>query len=250
MKNIFTAALVTTTLCGAIAANAAQKPNIVFLLADDMSRDTWGAYGGKDCKTPNIDKLAAEGLKFNKAYTSVAMCAPFRQELYSGRSPWRTGTLANHSKSKPETKSLPHYLKPLGYRVALMGKKHYGPSDCYPFEKLKTDGKKSEDGNPYYLETTQKFLESCSQEKKPFCLFIASNDSHALFTTGDQSAYDAEALTVPPYWVDTPALRDVMVKYYAEITNFDVLVGMIRNELEQRGLWNNTIFMVCSEQED
>ena len=109
-----------------------DKPNVVFILADDMSRDTWGAYGGKECKTPNIDRLAKQGTRFERAYCSVAMCAPFRQELYSGRSPWRTGTLPNHSKSVAGTKSVVHYLKPLGYRVALLGKSHVGPNECYP----------------------------------------------------------------------------------------------------------------------
>ncbi|MDA3927112.1 MAG: sulfatase-like hydrolase/transferase [Kiritimatiellae bacterium] len=48
-----------------------------------MRRDTWGAYGGVDCKTPNIDKLASEGMRFDRIYCSVAMCAPYRQELYN-----------------------------------------------------------------------------------------------------------------------------------------------------------------------
>ena len=130
--------LITTLfLTTCISVSAADKPNIVFLLADDMNCDSWGVYGSKDCKTPNIDKLSKDGLTFMKAYCSVAMCAPFRQELYSGRSPWRTGTLANHSKSSPDTKSIPHYLKPLGYRVALTGKTHIGPPEAYPFEILK-----------------------------------------------------------------------------------------------------------------
>ena len=72
------------------ALSVSAKQNVVFILADDMSRDTWGAYGGKDCKTPNIDQLAMDGTRFDRAYCTVAMCAPFRQELYSGRSPWRT----------------------------------------------------------------------------------------------------------------------------------------------------------------
>ena len=114
----------------------AKKLNVVFILADDMGRDTWGVYGSKDCKTPNIDRLAKGGTRFERAYCTVAMCAPFRQELYSGRSPWRTGTLPNHSKSAPGTQSIPHYLKPLGYRVALLGKSHVGPKECYPFERL------------------------------------------------------------------------------------------------------------------
>ena len=120
----------------------AKKLNVVFILADDMGRDTWGAYGSKDCQTPNIDLLAEEGTRFDRAYCTVAMCAPFRQELYSGRSPWRTGTLPNHSKSVAGTKSIAHYLQPLGYRVALLGKSHVGPKECYPFERLVDVSKK------------------------------------------------------------------------------------------------------------
>lgn len=229
------------------ALSASGKQNVVFILADDMSRDTWGAYGGKDCKTPNIDQLARDGTRFDRAYCTVAMCAPFRQELYSGRSPWRTGTLPNHSKSVSGTKSIVHYLKPLGYRVALLGKSHVGPSECYPFEKL-GDVSKKVDANPETLEKAKSFLDDCKKSKDPFCLFIGSHDSHAPFTTGDPSVYDAQKITVPPYWIDTPELRAVMVQYYAEITNFDRLVGMMREELEKRNLWEKTIFMVCSEQ--
>ena len=224
-----------------------EKLNVVFILADDMSRDTWGAYGGKDCKTPNIDQLAKDGIRFDRAYCTVAMCAPFRQELYSGRSPWRTGTLPNHSKSVPGTKSIVHYLKPLGYRVALLGKSHVGPNECYPFERL-GDVSKRVDANPETLDKAKAFLDDCKKTKNPFCLFIGSHDSHAPFTTGDPSVYDPKKIKVPPYWIDTPELREMMVQYYAEITNFDRLVGMMRKELEKRNLWKNTIFMVCSEQ--
>jgi len=225
----------------------AKKLNVVFILADDMGRDTWGAYGSKDCQTPNIDRLAEEGTRFERAYCTVAMCAPFRQELYSGRSPWRTGTLPNHSKSVSGTQSIPHYLKPLGYRVALLGKSHVGPKECYPFKML-GDVSKKIDANPEILKRSRQFFDDCQKNNEPFCLFIASHDSHAPFTTGDQSAYDAEKLNVPSYWVDTPELRKEMVKYYAEVTNFDSLVGMVRTELEKRNLWENTIFIVCSEQ--
>ena len=233
-------------LCS-LSVYGAEKLNVVFILADDMSRDTWGAYGGKDCRTPNIDQLAKDGIRFDRAYCTVAMCAPFRQELYSGRSPWRTGTLPNHSKSVSETKSIVHYLKPIGYRVALLGKSHVGPNECYPFERL-GDVSKRVDANPETLDKAKTFLDDCRKTKNPFCLFIGSHDSHAPFTTGDPSAYDAKKITVPPYWVDTPELREVMIQYYAEITNFDRLVGMMRQELEKRNLWENTIFMVCSEQ--
>jgi uncharacterized sulfatase len=229
-------------------AGRAEKPNIVFILADDMNRDTWGVYGSVDCKTPHIDRLAGEGMRFDRAYCSVAMCAPYRQELYSGRTPWRTGTLSNHSTSHSDTQSIVHYLKPLGYRVGLVGKSHVGPQACYPFEFFPGVKDKAEDPNPRCLEKAGKFIDSCLEEDAPFCLFIASNDSHGPLTTGDRSAYNAKSLTVPPYWLDTPKLRDTLVQYYAEVSNFDLLVGRMREELESRGLWDNTVFMVCSEQ--
>ena len=164
-------------LCS-LSVHGAEKLNVVFILADDMSRDTWGAYGGKDCRTPNIDQLAKDGIRFDRAYCTVAMCAPFRQELYSGRSPWRTGTLPNHSKSVSGTKSIVHYLKPLGYRVALLGKSHVGPNECYPFERL-GDVSKRVDANPETLDKAKAFLDDCKKTKNPFCLFIGSHDSHA-----------------------------------------------------------------------
>lgn len=225
-----------------------KKPNIVFLLADDMNRDTWGIYGSLDCKTPHIDQLATDGMHFERAFCSVAMCSPFRQELYSGRSPWRTGTLPNHSQSRPETRSIVHYLEPLGYRVALLGKNHVGPKTCYPFEYHPAEGSKTDDNNPFFLKAAAEFINACTEEGNPFCLFIASNDSHGPLTTGDRSAYNAASFTIPPYWLDTPKLRSELVKYYAEVSNFDKLVGQMRKELEARGLWESTIFIVCSEQ--
>jgi N-sulfoglucosamine sulfohydrolase len=246
MKSLHLMSLFGLFLCF-LSLQGGEKLNVVFILADDMSRDTWGAYGGEDCKTPNIDQLAKDGIRFDRAYCTVAMCAPFRQELYSGRSPWRTGTLPNHSKSVAGTKSIVHYLKPLGYRVALLGKSHVGPDECYPFERLGNVSGRV-DANPETLDKAKAFLDDCKKTENPFCLFIGSHDSHAPFTTGDPTAYDAKKIKVPPYWIDTPKLREVMVQYYAEITNFDRLVGMMRKELEKRNLWENTIFMVCSEQ--
>ena len=247
MVRVFHILLTSLTIVACLqpVLSAGQRPNIVFLLADDMNRDTWGVYGNKDCKTPNIDRLTKDGMTFNRAYCSVAMCAPFRQELYSGRSPWRTRTLANHSKSTADTKSIPHYLKPLGYRVALTGKTHIGPSEAYPFEIL---GDKNGHTNKGFVAAASQFFDDCNKADTPFCLFIASHDGHAPFTTGDPSQYDKDDLSIPPYWLDTPVLRKKLVQYYAEVSNFDKLVGQIRAALEQRSLWDNTLFVVCSEQ--
>jgi len=222
----------------------AERPNFIFILGDDINRDNLGCYGGGvTCRTPHLDRLATDGLRFAKAYTSVAMCAPFRQELFSGRTPWRTRTFLNHSKSTAETKSLPHYLKPLGYRVALLGKTHIGPKSCYPFEYL---GDSNE--NAVFLKKATTFIRSCEKESAPFCLIIASHDAHAPFTNGDPSAYPPDQLNIPPYWIDTPELREALPPYLAEVSHFDALVGKVREFLDQSKLASRSVLFACTEQ--
>ena len=222
----------------------AKKPNFIFVLGDDINRDNLGCYsGGVTCRTPHLDRLAADGVRFGKAYTSVAMCAPFRQELFSGRTPWRTRTFLNHSRSTAETKSLPHYLKTLGYRVALLGKTHIGPKSCYPFENLGDTN-----NNEVFLKKAKAFIESCQKESVPFCLIIASHDAHAPFTNGDASEYSPDKLDIPPYWIDTPELRKALPPYLAEVTNFDALVGEVRGFLDQSGLASKSVLFACTEQ--
>ncbi len=220
----------------------AERPNFVFLLGDDINRDSLGCYGSVDCPTPNIDKLAKDGVQFNKAYTSVAMCSPFRQELYSGRTAWRTKAFLNHTYSISTTQSIPQYLEPLDYRVALAGKTHIGPKTSYPFEYL------GGNSNEQLFEKATKFIQSCRKEEKPFCVFIASHDAHSPYTTGDRSLFDPKKLTIPPYWIDTPELRKALVPYYAEVNHFDAFAGQIRAFLDGSGLSKDTIFFVCTEQ--
>ncbi|NBP88652.1 MAG: heparan N-sulfatase, partial [Planctomycetia bacterium] len=114
---------------------AEDQPNILILLGDDINRSSLGPWGGQ-ALTPHLDQLAADGMRLDNVYANVAMCAPFRQEFFSGRSAWRTRAMPNHAHSVAGTRSLPHFLRPLGYQVGLLGKKHIGPRECYPFDNL------------------------------------------------------------------------------------------------------------------
>ncbi len=128
------ACLLTLALASALrAAPVAGKPNMLLVIADDQTIRDAGCYGSPDVKTPNIDRLAAEGMKFMRAFTATAMCAPTRTQLYTGLYPIRSGAWPNHSGVFPHVKSLPHYLQALGYRVALAGKTHIKPRDNFPF---------------------------------------------------------------------------------------------------------------------
>ena len=218
-------------------AEAARQPNILIVIADDLNKDSVGVYGNKDVKTPNIDRLASQGMRFNMAYTSTAMCAPTRQQMYTGLYPVRSGAYPNHSKVKPGTKSLVHYLKALGYRVGLSGKRHFGPPSSFPFEQVsrKVDAK-----------AIREFV--TRDEKQPFCLLVTSNSPHVPWSAGDASQYDPGKLTIPPYWVDTPEMRKSLTRYYAEITELDREVGECMKILRETKQEDNTAMIFTTEQ--
>jgi N-sulfoglucosamine sulfohydrolase len=219
---------------------AATKPNFVFVLADDASHFDVGCYGGQ-AYTPNMDKLATEGMRFTQCYQSSPTCSPTRHNIYTGQYPFKTGAYPNHTFAAPGTKSIIHYLKPLGYRVALSGKTHIAPETVFPFEYL---GKGS---NPDFA-AVEKFLAECVSDNTPFCLFLTSNEPHAPWDKGDPSRYPAEKVKLPYTFVDTPETREAMTRYLAELTYFDGQVGEAVGLLDKYKLASNTLFIATTEQ--
>jgi uncharacterized sulfatase len=134
-----------------------------------------------------------------------------------------------------------HYLKPLGYRVALSGKTHIKPKEVFPFEY-------SSKGNNPDLEVVDRLFGECSSNDTPFCLFACSNEPHSPWNKGDASQYDPAKVKLPPYYVDTPEIREAFVRYLAEISYYDWQVGELLKRLDKHGLAENTMVMVVSEQ--
>lgn len=110
------------------------RPNIVLFISDDHGYEDAGCYGNKTIKTPVIDKLAREGLKFSNAFANTPTCVPSRAAIFTGLYPARNGAHPNHSRIHEGLKTLPAYMKELGYRVVLAGKTHVEPQTAYPFE--------------------------------------------------------------------------------------------------------------------
>jgi len=210
-----------------------DKPNIMLVIADDQTYLDSGAYGNKEVKTPNIDRLATQGMRFTRCFTATAMCAPTRQQLYTGIFPVRNGAYPNHSRVKDGTKSIVHHLKALGYRVGLVGKSHFGPRESFPFETVAAGD-------------IEKFI--ARDPRQPYCLFYASHSPHLPWKAGDASAYDAKKLTIRPYMVDTPETRQAMCRYYAEITSLDEEIGKCMKLVDDSPAKDNTIFIYTSEQ--
>lgn len=117
--------------------NNVQKPNMVLIVADDCSYYDISCFGSKNHITENIDALAPNGIKFNRAYNSSSMSTPTRHSLYTGMFPIHNGGYANHSRVKNDVKSMPYYLEQLGYRVGLCVKWDVRPVKNFPFETVK-----------------------------------------------------------------------------------------------------------------
>ena len=91
-------------------------------------------YGNTDVHTPNLAKLAKEGLTFDNMNNATAMCGPTRQSLYTGLFPVKNGSYPNHAQVYDNIISVVQHFKKIGYRVALIGKQHYAPMANFPFE--------------------------------------------------------------------------------------------------------------------
>jgi N-sulfoglucosamine sulfohydrolase len=214
-------------LCGLTVAK--EKPNIVLVLADDMTWSDCEPYGSTNVPTPNIRKLAEQGMRFDNMFTATAMCSPARQMLFTGLFPVRSGAFPNHSEVRPGVQSIVQHLTFLGYTVSLEGKRHFGPKESFPFER----------------RNLKRVLE---REERPFCHIIASDDPHFPWTTGDASAFDPEKITVPPHLIDTPETRRQLCQYYAEIKHLDEALGTAMQQLDEAGVADNTLLMFNSEQ--
>ena len=213
---------------------------MMLMVGDDLSYIDIGCAGSKEVATPNIDRIAAEGVRFTHAFTGTAMCAPMRQQMMTGIFPIRNGAYPNHSQIKPGIRTWPAYFKELGYRVGLVGKRHFGPPASFPYEYLSPP----EGDLPF--DALEEFVRR--NDRQPYCVFVTSHEPHAPHDKGDPGRHPVSRLQVPSYWVDTPATRENLSKYYAEVEYLDWQVGKCLDIVERGGQAANTLAMFCSEQ--
>ena len=228
--------------------HAADRPNVLIVMADDCTYNDLPVYGGQNARTPNIRRLAAQGLTFNRAYLAEAMCQPCRAELFTGRYPLRNGCAWNHSASRPEITSMPHHLQALGYRVGIAGKVHVKPEHAFPFERV--DGFDSscvrDPTRPHKLQGVAEFFER--EADQPFCLVVALVEPHVPWVMGDASKYPPDAVKLPLNIADTPRTREDFSRYLAEITYMDGQVGELLRTLKRSAQAGNTFVLFTSEQ--
>jgi len=226
----------------------AKRPNFLIIMADDCTYNDLPLYGGQNARTPNIDRLASQGLTFNRAHLAEAMCQPCRAELMTGQYPLHNGCAWNHSASQPSVKSMPHHLGALGYRVGIAGKVHVKPAAAFPFENVGGFDPSCvrNPTRPHELNAISGFMKRDSNQ--PFCLVVALVEPHVPWVMGDPSQYPPAKLKLPPNIADTPRTREDFAKYLAEITYMDGQVGQILDTLKATGEEEETLVLFTSEQ--
>jgi uncharacterized sulfatase len=225
------------------------KPNIVVFVADDLGTNELGCYGGTNVQTPNIDRLAKEGILLTNNYASCAMSVPIRASLYTGLYPARHGSYQNHKATYSNIKSVTHYFSNLGYRVGRTGKDHpSGQPSVYAFEVIPgfTVDCTASKPSPATTEGIEQFMQRNDDE--PFCLYICSINSHMPWDAGDASKFNPNTITLPPNCVDNERTRNEFCNYLAEIKVLDDEVGAVMNTLEKIGKLDNTMVIFLGEQ--
>lgn len=212
-----------------------KKPNIVFLFSDDQTANDLGAYGNKIIQTPNLDRLAEEGVLFKRAYVTSSQCSPSRASILTGRSAHAVGASRLHVDAQPDFTSLIEMLNDAGYFTGGYRKVHQRNIQS----QLDFYG-----GNKEKLTT---FFDELPADQ-PFFLWFGSKDPHRPYKTGSYDyQHDTEKVIVPDYLPDTEAVREDLANYYNELTRFDTESGQIMEILKEKGLAENTIIVMSSD---
>ncbi len=248
MQKISTFKLITLTcasLLFCLNLKAQEKPNFVFIIADDVSWDDIGCYGNETVKTPNIDQLAKEGIQFSNAFLTASSCSPSRCSIISGKYPHSNGAAELHTPLPENEIPFPLLLKQNGYYTAQAGKWHMGQAVHRAFDRY-TDNNGYNNGNGGE-DNWVRFLKERSKDK-PFFFWFASHDAHRPWGADTfKITHDPAKIKVPLFFADTPETRQDIASYYNEIGRFDYYIGKVREELRKEGVLENTMIIVMSD---
>lgn len=242
-----------------VSAEQLDRPNIVLVIADDLGINDLNCYGRREHQTPNLDRLAAEGMRFTSAYAAQPVCSPSRAALMTGKSPARLH-LTSFLPGRPDAASqkllqpviegqlpaeemtLAEWLQRSGYRTGMFGKWHLGDGQFGPkgqgFDTIaappaNTEPSDSEGGKGEFAITdaAEKFIET--NRDQPFFCYVAHNTPH-IPLAARQGLVDKYGDTFQP-------------TYAAMIETLDDVVGRLMKKVDELGLGERTIFIFTSD---
>lgn len=253
------------------AAPPGERPNIIFILADDLGWGDLGCYGNRSIRTPNLDRLAAEGTLFTQFYVNGSVCSPSRCAFFTGQYPARHRIHGHYATPEqnaargmsqwlePAVPNVARLLKTAGYTTAHIGKWHLGnnsggpPVAEYGFDFVgssERDGANGPADDPYFrAKSTALFVDEAidfirRSGDQPFYLQLWTLVPHATLNPTPEQRQ--------PYLKFRAAGRDfphasALEIYAASVTDLDTQIGRLLNALQQLGLQDNTLILFSSD---
>jgi len=261
-RAVAAASVLGMTACVSRNDEPGKRPNILFCIADDATWQHMSAYGCEWVKTPAFDRVAANGILFNRAYTPNAKCAPSRACILTGRNSWQLEDAVNHWCYFPEKfKSYPEVLSENGYFVGYTAK-GWAPGipgeingkerqlTGRPFDGRKTEPPASGISNSDYAGNFEAFLAARPGEK-PFCFWYGCREPHRRYEfesgieKGGKKISDVDR--VYPFWPDNETVRTDLLDYAYEVEYFDKHLQRMLDQLEEAGELANTLVIVTAD---
>lgn len=255
------------------ASSFAAEKNIIFIITDDES-PTLGCYGDPIAVSPHLDRLAADGTRFTRAYATTASCSASRSVVMSGLHNHHNGQYGHtHDFHKFESfrnvisMALPRVLANAGYRTAQIGKYHVAPEEVFHFETYLPGNARNAVA---MAEASRNFIAD-REDERPFFLYFATSDPHRgggidrnysgnlkpdlfgnLPNRGirpgvDEVFFDPAMVVVPPFLPDTPESRSELAQYYQSCARIDQGVGRLIEILEENDLYDKTLIVFTSD---
>ena len=262
---VLSAAVCSLSLVSTIVAQQVapeKRPNIVMIVADDMNWDTPGCLGGAGPDiTPNIDRLASEGIRFEHAYVNIAVCTPSRSVMLTGLYSHNNGA-EGFQRIHPGTPTLPAILSEEGYLCGTIGKPlrqqdvfHWSVN--YRWQGTGDENRWGRDPE-VYRRFAKSFFQMAKVAQQPFFLMASSHDPHRPYGGGKSNAphfertkssrtYKPSEVKVPGFLPDIPDVRKEMAGYCTSARRLDDMVGAILSELAKTKNADDTIVVFLSD---
>ncbi|MEW6301859.1 MAG: sulfatase [Verrucomicrobiota bacterium] len=239
-SSICRALLVLSVVCFATmqspAADARKRPNILWLIAEDFGPEL-GCYGTQQVWSPNLDRLAAEGVRYTRAYTTAPVCSASRSGLMTGMYQTTIGA-HNHRSHRDDGYKLPagvrvisDWMRDAGYFTANV--KAF-PAGAGISGTAKTDWNFTYEGKPFDSDQWADL-----KSHQPFYAQVNFSETHRAFSAPKKA--DPAKVIIPPYYPDHPVTRADWAAYLDEATEVDRKIGIVLKQLEADGLADNTI---------
>ena len=220
-----------------VPALAADPPNFLVFVADDMGGGDCGAYGHPSIRTPHLDQLARQGMRFDQAFLTCSSCSPSRASILTSRYPHNTGAHQLHLPLSAKQIVVAEPLGERGYYTAAVGKWHLGPATKPEFD-LVLEGK---------IDRMVETLRDRPRDQ-PFFFWYAFTDPHRPYQKDTiENPHAPEDALVPPFLPNTETVRKDFAMYYDEIARMDGVIGDVLAELDRQQTAKNTVVVFLSD---